>query len=850
MDTIVGSAGDDTITATAVVAATGAAQTTINSGDSIDGGAGNDTLTLNITGSNNNSLTGLTITNVEKIVYVGSDNLGAGAAALATATATKTTADAALVTAANAAANAAATKAAADAIAAFDNTGTTIEAKILVAKTATPGSTSYTDAQYNAAATAAQTSAAGTTLITTADDSTAMGARATALATAYATVKTAADAALVTAQAAATSAAVNYAAAAASVGGASIAASSTATAITIDGVNTTVTSLKDTQTVTVSGAASAADSLKYASTATVANLALDGSNGTFTLTDSSTTTLTTGLVTASVTGTVAAGTAATSTAGAVPGTVTLVDRVSGTSTGDTIKTLNLGLTSDATVAVAELTKVTKIDGSASTGGLTISGNLSTTLNISTGSGNDTVTFNAATDSTDAKKLTSSLSTGAGNDTITVNVTGDGTSTVNAGAGDDSVTMTSAVGTAIVDGGDGKDTVTLASTSFSTGGYNGLKASLLNFEVLALTGAGATVDASKASQFSEFTYKAASDTNGVITKVADAQTVNASGDVTVSAAGYQAKGSTDDNGDTALVTAYAGTLKVVAKGGGQTSAAGGADGTQVDIVASATALNLTVSTKGTTSNGVTTSTASYAVVTGDVKTASITVNNGVDNSKKVTADVTSTVKLAPSSSVDGGGAFTALGNLTAVTLTGTGVAIVDNSGTASKLASIDASGLAGKVTVAGTTLGAATAGLTWTAGTLAETIKLGSALDTLTIAFNKSTYAKMDSITGFTLAANAAGVLDAAAVLKSDDIAVGATTTFAKAATGYSTTSLDSALATLAARTADNVVFQCNGNTYIFHDDSTSTSSTVEDSDTVIELVGLVDLDNLVLALNS
>ncbi|MCE2858107.1 MAG: hypothetical protein LW705_10960, partial [Comamonadaceae bacterium] len=56
VEAIVGSAGDDTITAPATVATTGAAQTTINSGDSIDGGLGNDTLTLTITGANNTSL--------------------------------------------------------------------------------------------------------------------------------------------------------------------------------------------------------------------------------------------------------------------------------------------------------------------------------------------------------------------------------------------------------------------------------------------------------------------------------------------------------------------------------------------------------------------------------------------------------------------------------------------------------------------------------------------------------------------------------------------------------------------------------------------------------------------------
>jgi len=102
VDAIVGSAGDDTITAPATVATTGAAQTTINSGDSIDGGAGTDTLTLTITGANNNSLTGLTIKNVENIVYSGLNNLATGAAQNATDNTAATAASAALTVATNA----------------------------------------------------------------------------------------------------------------------------------------------------------------------------------------------------------------------------------------------------------------------------------------------------------------------------------------------------------------------------------------------------------------------------------------------------------------------------------------------------------------------------------------------------------------------------------------------------------------------------------------------------------------------------------------------------------------------------------------------------------------------------
>jgi hypothetical protein len=243
------------------------------------------------------------------------------------------------------------------------------------------------------------------------------------------------------------------------------------------------------------------------------------------------------------------------------------------------------------------------------------------------------------------------------------------------------------------------------------------------------------------------------------------------------------------------------------------------------------------------------------LTGDAKTASISVGSNVDNSKLATTDVFSSVTVTPTGAQTGG-AFTALGNLTSLTLTGTGSATVNNSTAAvdtrvSKLATIDASGLVGKKTIAGSTLGDATLGLTWTAGTVAETVKLGTALDKLTIgAATTSNYTKMDSITGFTLVGDATGVLTLASAAKSDDISVGGITTFAKAAAGYSATSFDSALNTLANRAgAENVVFQCNGNTYIFVDAVQALTGFDDTADTVVELVGLVDLDNLVLALN-
>jgi len=329
------------------------------------------------------------------------------------------------------------------------------------------------------------------------------------------------------------------------------------------------------------------------------------------------------------------------------------------------------------------------------------------------------------------------------------------------------------------------------------------------------------------------------------KVADTQKVNANTSTTVTAAGYAGKGSTDaDTGDTAAVTAYAGTLNVAAKG-------------TTTVTAKASAITLDVANVPTALNGVTTYAASAVTLTGDVKTATVSVNSSANNSKLTGSDIAASVTIAPTNADDDAtaavGAWTNLGNLTSVTLTGTGSATVTNNGTSSKLAAIDASGLNGKLlfatgTGAGQKVGDASAGLSWTAGTLAETVKLGSALDTLTVATANSNYAKMDSITGFSLAANAAGDLVAAT---SDNLTGGITGTYVAKTTGVSG-SLDAALTAAAAHkvaTVDKelVVFQNGGNTYIFQDLQTGGTSVagLDDGDVVIELVGLVDLTLLI-----
>jgi hypothetical protein len=882
VEAIVGSAGDDTITAPATVAATGVAQKTINSGDSIDGGAGTDTLTLTLSAdaASNNSLSGLTITNVENIVYSGLNNLASGAtqnatdntaataasAALTVATNTKVAADAArVVTAAElVAANtvAAASTTAGASSTAFVAGGAKALTDVVIATGAATAATTVEKAA-GAAASAALKNAAGVALTTDLEVATRadeLAALKLAVDNAAGTAVTTANTDLATKSLASTTATAVAAASKAAIAAVTLAANADATSITIDGTKTTVTGLKDTQTLTIK-ASSVANSASYAATATVAKIALSSATGTVTFTDAGAGAEAKGVVTANVSGSVKATAAADASAVATPGVVTLADTIN---TGGAIKTLNLAITSDVALTLSGMAKASTIDGSASTGGLDLTVATSA-LNITTGSGKDKVTFAPATTATTASSLTASLKTGAGNDTITVNHTGGGTATVDAGDGDDSVTMTSALGTATVDGGAGKDTVTVINTAFSTGGYNSLKSSLSNFEVLAFSDTAA-VDAAKASQFSEFTFKKATSltNNNFISKVADAQVINTTAnDVVINAAGYVAKGSTDADGVTATATTYAGALTVSARGGSATG-----DGTATDVIVNASSVTLNVSVNPT--SGTLANTASYVALSGDVKTAVVNVNNGVNNTGLPTSDITSTIEITTGAGVNSGAAdeangfssvtpantaLKALGNLTSLTLAGTGVAIVNNAA-GTKLATIDASGLVGKTTVLATNI--ASKGLEYTGGAVAETIKLGSALDTLTFATTASTYAKMDSITGFSVVVDASGAFTTTTAARSDDLTVTGAT-FIKATTGYSTTSLDAALTTLANRTTagtDKVVFQTGGNTYIFVDavngvtvGGVTTQNGVEDGDTVIELVGLYDLDILCQLLN-
>jgi len=74
IDEFVGNGSDNTFTAGVINEKTGADITSINSGDTLDGGAGTDTLNITATADNNTSLTGLTVKNIEVVNITGANN--------------------------------------------------------------------------------------------------------------------------------------------------------------------------------------------------------------------------------------------------------------------------------------------------------------------------------------------------------------------------------------------------------------------------------------------------------------------------------------------------------------------------------------------------------------------------------------------------------------------------------------------------------------------------------------------------------------------------------------------------------------------------------------------------------
>jgi trimeric autotransporter adhesin len=500
--------------------------------------------------------------------------------------------------------------------------------------------------------------------------------------------------------------------------------------------------------------------------------------------------------------------------------------------GKDVQALTLNTNQASVLTVAQTTGSTKafttINASGSTGALTIDGTGMTSLaNITTGTGNDSVTLNATTSAatSSAAAVNATVTTGDGNDTVVVNSTGAGMTTVDAGAGNDKVTVSATTGPVTVLGGAGNDTVTinkvLATTDVINGGdgtdtisfagaaahtaddYIVFNKLVTNFETISFSTAETGLDASQLAA----TYTGIDLATGSIVTGVGTQAITAHGDVDLTAAGYK----------TGSSTTYAGTLGVSES----------ADGS---VVVKADVLNLTV--KAAAANDVT------ATLSGDVRTANVTLTNTVDSASNTTADRVAHFVLTTNADALAGPIVDKA--LASLTLTGSGDATVTNAD-GTKLVTVDASGLNGTSAVAANN-GAALHGLTYTSSnTAAETIKLGAAVDTITL--NASTYGAMDTVTGLKLVANS----DATDVTSASDVLH--VTAIDGPAVKFTTTQTDIQLAlkdAAASSKGDNLVFQLGGDTYVFHD--AGTPNQIDGADTVVKITGAVDLDTLILSL--
>ena len=501
---------------------------------------------------------------------------------------------------------------------------------------------------------------------------------------------------------------------------------------------------------------------------------------------------------------------------------------------------------------ASTKEVSSVDASASTGAITFVG-ATTVANIMTGTGKDTVTL--AT-SLNATTKTASVSTGDGDDTITVaavvgTVAAGQKVTVDAGAGKDNITVTVDAGVAYdvmagagddtvvvngvvkttdkIDGGDGVDTISLAGKiNYLADDYIVANKVLTNFETLKLTGAAVTnLDASKLAA----NYTTIDLSTGSVVDNVSTQALVANGALTAEAAGYKSALEAASPGNVGTIV-YAGTLNITDKG-----LAGAADA----IRAHAETVNLTIA--GGKANGVA---ANNATLTGEAKTATVTLSAGTDTKSTVT-DTSDDTLVASTVTISQTAAATAegLSALTSLTLSGNGKAIVGNAALVAdySLVTVDAFALNSV-----NEKGVAVAGLQYTSfNSKAETITLGGGLDTVTL--NASTYGKVDTITGLNLVLNAGKT--ALDVTKSDTLVItGFGDLLAAGKMTTTQTDLDLALKDAAAFTVsgsavDMVAFHFGGDTYLFSDKGTMGS--IDAADIVVKLTGTIDLDALVLA---
>ncbi len=449
-----------------------------------------------------------------------------------------------------------------------------------------------------------------------------------------------------------------------------------------------------------------------------------------------------------------------------------------------------------------------IDGSASTGNLNFGDLNATTATVSTGAGNDTFNLQATA------KVT--VASGAGNDTVSLKSAIAAGSSINLGAGNDKLLFATGGSIATststtIDGGDGTDT---------------LSANLVN--------------AGNAAQFKNFELLNLDSTTGLDLALLTGNTLTG---LTMSSASTTA------------------TYQNVTVSQGLT----------VDFVGNNSAVTNTLSFKDVagTSDAYTitfagseaTAAASASVRAGTIVTA------GIENVNIVSGGTNSWNELVLGTNA----------NARTVTITGARNLDIDFVGFgtagANGVSSIDGSAATGRLNIDTTNVNIATAGLTVKGGSANDTITLaqkatvdaGAGNDTITVSANGGTIttgagtdtvdvkaavvgtatiagAVITTITDFTVGSDKLTFKDQGTeVFTATKVDVSTAT----ALIGGTTNALDLALAADGSTNAQIKWFQYAGDTYVVQD--LSAAATVQTTDIVVKLTGLIDLSTLTVA---
>ncbi|UWR39434.1 DUF4214 domain-containing protein [Sulfitobacter sp. W074] len=505
-------------------------------------------------------------------------------------------------------------------------------------------------------------------------------------------------------------------------------------------------------------------------------------------------------------------------------------------------TVNTGVATSLTIENTGK-DLTSVDASASAGAITYTSADSDVATIKTGSGNDNVEIQTVTSSTAGAEVAAVLEAGAGDDMVEVATTGTGTSTVSAGAGNDTVTLSTDAGTGklSVDLGEGDDAFMVNTTAPANGVVS--KSDVIDggagSDTLQLTAVGAA-NISAFSNFEVFDVKDLSGTldvdilatNNTVTEFVGSDAVAGGGATLASlGAGVGFRATADMGGnDLTLTQKTAGDLTVTLDADSTKDAANDAG---IDVVASnATTVNTVFSSDSafvqTPGAGATENNQSIDLTAG--KATAINVTSGGTNA---TNDLDLTTAQVATSGADA---------LKTVTITGSqalNLEITESVGSASAVTAIDASAMAGALTVS-------TAELKTSAGSDAfdgGTLTLGSGDDVVTItdeaniaSIGKGTKEDATQQEGFDVVTTGGTVAQAGDADTADVIIKDGLLTFK----GAGPTTLTDALGTVASEVTvagEAVVFEYVGNSYIFVDGGAG-------ADTAVKLVGTTGLNGL------